>query len=60
MSKLPIQDLEQVYDNLAQAIDAATPEKAELFLAKLALLAAETLGDAKQFMALIEVASQDL
>lgn len=60
MSKLSIQDLEQVYDNLALAIDDATPAKAELFLVKLAILSAEALGDASKFNALIEAAAQDL
>lgn len=60
MSNISIQDLEQVYDTLALAIDTATPAKAELFLTKLAILAAEKLGNAQQFNTLIEAALQDL
>ena len=41
---LSIPDLETVYDVLAQAIDQAGPEKAELFLVKLALLNANALA----------------
>ena len=37
---LDIAGLEAAYDQLAMAIDAAGPEKSELFLVKLALLAA--------------------
>lgn len=60
MKQLTISDLEQVYDNLALAIDRATPEKTELFLVKLALLSAQALGDAQQFTALTESALEDL
>lgn len=60
MKQLTISDLEQVYDTLALAIDRATPEKAELFLVKLALLSAQALGDAQQFTALTESALEDL
>jgi hypothetical protein len=42
------------------AIDAAGPEKSELFLVKLALLAAQALGDAPSFVDLIELAQKDL
>jgi hypothetical protein len=42
------------------AIDAAGPEKSELFLVKLALLAAQALGDASTFVDLIERAQKDL
>lgn len=60
MKKLTVQDLEQVYDALALAIDQATPAKSELFLVKLALLSAHALGDAAQFVELTESALQDL
>jgi hypothetical protein len=43
---LPIAALEQVYDALATAIDQAGPEKSELFLVKLALMNASSVGDA--------------
>ena len=41
---LTIPGLETVYDTLASAIDQAGPEKAPLFLVKLALLNAHALG----------------
>jgi hypothetical protein len=57
---LDIAGLETAYDQLATAIDAAGPEKSELFLVKLALLAAQALGDAQSFVDLIERAQKDL
>ena len=57
---LDIAGLEAVYDRLAQAIDDAGPDKAELFLAKLALLQAQALGDAQLFARHVEAALQDL
>ncbi len=58
--RLGIGDLETVYDQLAQAIDQAGPDKSELFLVKLALLNAQALGDAWQFAAQMQTALQDL
>jgi hypothetical protein len=57
---LGIPGLETVYDSLATAIDQAGPDKAELFLVKLALLNAQALGDAQRFQQLVQVALQDL
>lgn len=57
---LDIGGLETVYDQLASAIDAVGLEKSELFLVKLALLAANRLGDAQQFGELIAAAQRDL
>ena len=57
---LDIAGLETVYDTLATAIDNAGPEKAELFLVKLALLNAQALGDAEAFRQQVEVALRDL
>ncbi len=57
---LDIAGLEAVYDQLATAIDAAGPQQSELFLVKLALLAAERLGSAQQFSELVQAAQQDL
>ncbi|MNY76837.1 hypothetical protein D3C86_2165470 [compost metagenome] len=54
-----VADLERIYDRLAEAIDR-TGNDSELFLVKLALLAAEALNDAERFDALIECALQDL
>jgi hypothetical protein len=57
---LDIAGLETAYDQLAMAIDAAGPEKSELFLVKLALLSAQALVDAPSFIDLIERAQKDL
>ena len=57
---LDIAGLESAYDQLATAIDAVSPEKSELFLVKLALLAAQALGDAPSFIDLIARAQKDL
>lgn len=57
---LDIAGLEKVYDNLAEAIDQAGPDKSELFLVKLALLNAQALGDPAVFNAHIASALKDL
>jgi hypothetical protein len=57
---LTIDGLETVYDALASAIDQAGPDKAQLFLVKLALLNANALGDAALVQAQIDAALQDL
>ena len=57
---LTIGGLETAYDQLATAIDAVGQEKSELFLVKLALLAAQQLGDEAVFGQLIERAQADL
>ena len=57
---LSIGGLETAYDQLATAIDAVGEGKSELFLVKLALLAAQQLGDEAVFANLIERAQQDL
>ena len=59
-SALSIQGLETVYDTLAQAIDQAGPDKAALFLVKLALLNAHALADAGLFQQHLASALQDL
>ncbi len=57
---LSIGGLETAYDQLATAIDAVGEDKSELFLVKLALLAAQQLGDETVFGDLIQRARQDL
>lgn len=57
---LSLNDLETVYDALAQAIDRAGPRKAQLFLVKLALLNANALGHAATFTDHVQAALQDL
>lgn len=56
---LSLSELEQVYDDLAQGVDRAG-EHSELFLAKLALLLAQALGDQPRVAALIDTALADL
>lgn len=56
---LSLSDLEQVYDDLASAIDRSG-EHSERFLAKLALLLAQELGDRKRVAQLIDTAQADL
>jgi hypothetical protein len=57
---LTIDGLETVYDALATAIDQAGPDKAQLFLVKLALLNANALGDAALMQQQITTALLDL
>ncbi len=57
---LSVQDLEAVYDCLAEAIDQVGETKAELFLVKLALLNAQALGHAELFQQHVQTALQDL
>ena len=57
---LSIGGLETAYDQLATAIDNVGQEKSELFLVKLALLAAQELGDEAAFGDLIQRAQKDL
>ena len=57
---LTIAGLEDVYDSLAEALDAAGEEKASLLLVKLALLNANALGDAAVFRDHLQIALQDL
>jgi non-ribosomal peptide synthetase component E (peptide arylation enzyme) len=57
---LSIIDLEQVYEDLAQAIDEAGSEQAERFLVKLALLNAHALGNVQTFKAQLRSALDDL
>ena len=57
---LTLPGLESVYDLLAEAIDQAGPDKAELFLVKLALLNVQALGDAATVQQHVQTALQDL
>ena len=57
---ISIPDLEVVYDSLATAIDEAGPEKATLFLVKLALLNANAIASADMFQTHVQAALLDL
>jgi hypothetical protein len=56
---LELDDLEALWERLARAVDEAG-DRRELFLAKLALLLAERLGDRAAAEAAIETALRDL
>ena len=60
MQTLTIAGLESVYEQLAEALDRAPQAQRELFLVKLALLAAEDLGEPERFAELTEAALLDL
>lgn len=53
-------DVETIYEALAEKLDAVGREKSELFLAKLALLLSHEIGDAARVSRLIEQASRNL
>lgn len=59
-ASLAIEDLEAVWERLAEAIDRAGPEREALFLSKLAVLFADALGDRARVERLIETALEDL
>jgi hypothetical protein len=52
--------LEHAYDLIAEAMDAAPAEKRTLFLAKLAFVLANLVGDDRQVAQAVEAASRDL
>ena len=53
MNTLTLSDLEDVYDELAEAIDRVGPDNESVFLARLALSLAHRLGDRAAVSALI-------
>jgi hypothetical protein len=53
-------ELEALWEALAEAVDRAGPERDRLMLAKLALLFAHELGDAARARTLIETALENL
>lgn len=52
--------MDDVYEALAEGIDRHGPGKSEMFLAKVALLLAEELGDPARAMALVEAAQTNM
>jgi len=52
--------LEEVFDLIAEAIDAAGEDKRALFLAKLALALSNIIGDPAAVRRAVEAASKDL
>lgn len=57
---LPPSDLEGVWEAMALAIDRAGPERDRLFLAKLAILLANALGDGVEVERLFNAALEDV
>jgi hypothetical protein len=57
---LAVDDLEALWERLAEAIDGVGPEFTPLFLAKLALLLGNEIGDASTVARLIDAAQRDL
>ena len=57
---IALRDPEGFYDLLAESIDRSTPQKAPLFLAKLALQLASELKDPVKLRGAVEVALPDL
>jgi hypothetical protein len=57
---LKFENLEQVYDWLAPAIDEVGPEKEALFLSKLCLTLAHNAGELSVVEEAIHIAQQDL
>lgn len=53
-------EVETVYETLAEQIDAISPDQRELYLAKLALLLANEVGDAPRVCGLVKDAAQNL
>ncbi|GAB3627684.1 hypothetical protein PTE30175_02379 [Pandoraea terrae] len=57
-SQSAVQGLEDIYDAIASAVDEAPEAGRELFLAKLALLLANEIGDAPCVLELIRLAAK--
>ena len=60
VASLAVEDLEAVWERLAEAVDRAGPEREALFLSKLAVLLADALGDRARVERLIQAALEDL
>ena len=60
MANLKPEELERIYDLMAETIDKAGPEKEPLFLSRLCLVLANELGNEKQVRDCIPNASEDL
>lgn len=60
MTNLSQADIEVIYERLALGIDEAGPERTPVFLAKVAMLMANEIGDPDLALRLIVDALQDL
>jgi hypothetical protein len=54
------QEIERIYEAIAEMIDQVGPEKSELFLAKLSLLVASETNDVKLVLTCIDDAAKHL
>lgn len=59
-SRLAEGAIETLFDQLSRAVDRAGPDGESLFLAKLALLMAEEIGDPARVAALIAAAERSM
>jgi 3-(3-hydroxy-phenyl)propionate hydroxylase len=55
--RLAVPDLEAIYDEIAEAVDACAPDRRALLLAKLALALANLVGDRKEIERALRAAS---
>lgn len=60
MANLKPEELERIYDLMAEAVDTVGRDKEALFLAKLSLALANRLGDEEQIRECIATAGQDI
>jgi len=60
MAKLKAEELERIYDCLAEAIDKAGPDKEALFLSRLCLALANELGDEELILECLAIADKDI
>ena len=60
MSGFNQDDTEAVYERLAEEIDAAGPRRAQVFLAKVALLLANEIADRDRVLKLVDEAAGGL
>ena len=60
MNESRFEEIEKMYDALAEAIDRAGPANEALFLTRLALLLGERLGDSKVFQDCLSASVNDL
>ena len=57
---MSFEELESIYEKLATSIDAVGPEKASLYLSKVALLLAHELDDSRRVLLALDECRQDL
>ena len=60
MANLKAEELERIYDLVAEAIDKVGPEKESLFLSRLCLALANELGDENKVRECINIAGKEL